>query len=98
MTSWDCPMCRETNPPSSHICKRCGFDCVRNRPPTAAKGSETGRKEISLYRIEEAARKKALGQAYERLKALVQEVDVAGREGVMWSDIDCLFAELRGER
>jgi hypothetical protein len=54
--------------------------------------------EVSYYQLEEQTRKKAYATAYERLLLLVQVVDVAGNEGVLWSDIDCLFAELKGEK
>ena len=52
----------------------------------------------NLHRIEELAARKAQDTIYQRLRALAEPVDVAGREGVMWGDIECLFAELRGER
>jgi hypothetical protein len=52
----------------------------------------------NLHRIEELATRKAQDTIYQRLRALAEPVDVAGREGVMWGDVECLFAELRGER
>jgi hypothetical protein len=52
--------------------------------------------EVSFYRIEEQAARKAYDTAYQRLRALVEVVDVAGREGVMWADVERVFEELRG--
>jgi hypothetical protein len=54
--------------------------------------------EVSYYQLEEQTRKKAYATAYERLQKLAQVIDVAGNEGVLWSDIESLFAELKGEK
>jgi hypothetical protein len=52
--------------------------------------------EVSYYQLEEQTRKKAYVTVRQRLKQKARVIDVAGNEGVLWSDIDCLFAELKG--
>ena len=52
--------------------------------------------EINYYKLEEQTRKKAYVTVRQRLKQKAKVIDVAGNEGVLWSDVEALFEELKG--